>query len=79
MYESNKILSLDNETLYTFPKDEIILSAVTHMVQTTKGYYYITVNTNQEFADSIPQKIYSAEFIGTKPEDRFIKYFKEKS
>ncbi len=78
-YNNNNILSLNNEILYSFPQDETIISAVTHIVQTTKGYYYIHTKTEQEFADSEPVKTYSAEFIGTKPEDRFIKFFRENS
>lgn len=78
-YNNNNILSLDNEILYSFPQDETIISAVTHIVQTTKGYYYIRSTTEQEFADSEPVTTYSAEFIGTKPEDRFIKFFRGNS
>lgn len=78
-YKDNNILSLDNEILYSFPQDETIISAATHIVQTTKGYYYIHAKTEQEFADSEPVTTYSAEFIGTKPEDRFIKFFRENS
>ena len=78
-YKDNNILSLDNEILYSFPQDETIISAVTHIVQTTKGYYYIHTKTEQEFADSEPVTTYSAEFIGTRLEDKFIKYFRENS
>ena len=78
-YNNNNILSLNNEILYSFPQDETIISAVTHIVQTTKGYYYIHTKTEQKFADSEPVETYSAEFIGTKPEDRFIKFFRENS
>lgn len=78
-YKDNNILSLDNEILYSFPQDETIISAATHIVQTTKGYYYIHAKTEQEFADSEPVTTYSAEFIGTKPEDKFIKYFRGNS
>ncbi len=78
-YKDNNILSLDNEILYSFPQDETIISAATHIVQTTKGYYYIHAKTEQEFADSEPVTTYSAEFIGTRLEDKFIKYFRENS
>lgn len=78
-YQDNNVLSLDDKILYSFPQNETITSAVTHVVQTTKGYYYIHAKTEQEFADLEPVTTYSAEFIGTKPEDRFIKYFRENS
>lgn len=74
-YENNNILSFENEIIYSFPQGENILFADDTTVQTTKGFYVLSAKKEQEFVDSIPKVVVTAEFVGTQAGDVFLKWY----
>lgn len=58
-FVGNKIYSWDGKEVHSFQTEENIISAIDNTIKTTKGYYRVRVEYNQEYAESvIDKKIY---------------------